>query len=183
MADTSKLNKAELCAELGWSRPRLDRVLERESNFPVRTRGDSPDGWTFNLATVIQYLAAGGGAKQKGGRKPRTVDEDAAPAKQPDPPKTPLQHQGEATAKQRRDTVAAELMEDKLRRDRGELLDREDVRQTVAGALAIFSRNLDTLPDQVVKVLGLDEAKTERVRELIGEVRKKLVDDLTQLLA
>jgi len=182
MADTSKLNKADLCAELGWSRPRLDRVLERDSNFPVRTRGDSADGWTFNLAMVTRYLAAGGG-KLKTGRPPKTKAEELAVAKQPDPPKAPAQHQGEATAKQRRDEVSAELMMDKLRRDRGELLDREDVRQTVAGAFAVFSRNLDTLPDQVVKVLGLDEDKTERVRELVGEVRKKLVDDLTPLLA
>lgn len=177
MADASVLNKLELSRVLGWSRSRLDATLERDSNFPVRTRGDSPEGWTFSVPIVMQYLAAGGGKIQRG-RKPAPPQ-----ATEPSPPPpAPAQHEGEATAKQRRDHASAAMLEDKLRRERGELLDREEVRQTIASTLAVFSRNLDSLPDQVVKLLGLDETRTERVREMVNDLRRQLVDELQQLL-
>ncbi|HZR34358.1 MAG TPA: hypothetical protein VFA75_03205 [Nevskia sp.] len=188
MADTSILNKAELCAVLGWGRPRLDRVLERDSNFPVRTRGNSPEGWTFSLPLVTQYLAAGGG-KAKPGRRPKTkADEEAElAAAAPTAPTAPTAaapavHQGEATAKQRRDQASAQLLEDKLRRDRGELLERDDVRQVAAQTMAVFSRGLDILPEQIVKILGIEEKESERVREICNELRGKLVAELQPLL-
>jgi hypothetical protein len=56
MRDFSNLSKAELSAALGWSRQKLDRVLERDSDFPVRTRGTQRGGWQFDLPAVIAHL-------------------------------------------------------------------------------------------------------------------------------
>jgi hypothetical protein len=53
------VGKKELCAHLGWSRSRLDRVLERDPNFPVVSRGDQQGGWSFGTGAVDLYLARG----------------------------------------------------------------------------------------------------------------------------
>ncbi len=129
----------------------------------------------------MQYLAAGGGKLKPGRPLKSKAEEDAAPKSAP-PPAAAV-HQGEATAKQRRDQASARLLEDKLRRDCGDLLERDDVRQVAGAVLATFSRGLDTLPDQIVKILGIEEIKTERIREIVNELRGKLVAELTPLLS
>ena len=180
MNEISILNKQELCNALNWSAPRLDRRLTSDPNFPVRKRGTRAGGWEFVLADVMAHLTSppADGAVPRPGRPPKTAAEEAAALAA-----APAEHQGEATAKQRKDQASAALLEDKLRRDRGELLDREELRMVIGDALARFSSGLDSLPEQIVKRLGLEDAKTERVREVVNELRAALVQDLTAALA
>jgi hypothetical protein len=52
------LGKKELCEALGWSRPRLDRRIATDKNFPVLQRGNQSGGWQFDLTDVVKHLAA-----------------------------------------------------------------------------------------------------------------------------
>lgn len=54
----TSMGKKELCEALGWSRPRLDRRLAEDADFPVLQRGNRGGGWRFELATVIGHLVA-----------------------------------------------------------------------------------------------------------------------------
>ena len=127
------VGKAALCEALGWTRPRLDRRLESDAAFPVAKRGTRAGGWEFDVAAIKSYLS---GAQPK-----KAAPADERPAARvdartdagnpypgakysvvPPPGVEPIVHSGEQSARQRRDAVQAEILEDKLRRDRGELV-------------------------------------------------------------
>jgi len=75
MKEFSSIPKIELCAALGWSRPKLDRVLARHPDFPVRTRGTQRGGWQFDLPEVIAYL------EQQWQRAPASAGTETAKAR------------------------------------------------------------------------------------------------------
>lgn len=169
------VDKGGLCEALGWSRPKLDLRLKADRKFPVRSRGSQAGGWRFHLPTVQTYLAATPEMVRKPGRPPLTVSQQAAQERG-------AQHLGEATARQRRDEAQAAILEDKLRRERAELLEAEDVRTVVSTMLARFAKALDALPDELVKRLGLDETKVPAIRAVIDKVRVAAVHDLRKIL-
>lgn len=51
-----QVGKILLATALGWTRPRLDRRIESDPNFPIHRRGDQRGGWVFILADVVDYL-------------------------------------------------------------------------------------------------------------------------------
>lgn len=182
MTATSPLDKLALCTALGWSRPKLDRRLKADPNFPVRKRGNSRGGWEFDLPVVLQYLAQNPPAP-KPGRPPLKPDAPAADAAPALPADGPVQHQGEATAKQRRDEAQAAMLEDKLRRERGELLEREPVRQVIADVMVRINKALDHLPLQICKKLGLREDQAEPIAALIQAQQTELAASLDAALS
>ncbi|PRF16486.1 hypothetical protein C6P96_04990 [Burkholderia multivorans] len=94
----------------------------------------------------------------------------------------PVVHSGEQSARQRRDAVQAEILEDKLRRDRGELVQAEVMRQVLTKMLVHLGKGMDRLSDQVVEKLGLPEENAEIIRELTDDLRTTMVDELKVLL-
>ncbi|MBN3848360.1 hypothetical protein G3N58_16200 [Paraburkholderia sp. Ac-20342] len=54
----TSIDKKQLCEALGWSRPRLDRRLAEDADFPVLRRGNRGGGWRFDLGAVIAHLVA-----------------------------------------------------------------------------------------------------------------------------
>lgn len=184
MTDISKLSKAELCKALGWSKPKLDRRLASDKNFPVRKRGNQSGGWEFDLPIVMRYLQISADAAPKPGRPPaKVVQTDSRPAVQLPAAPAAVQHAGEATARQRREFAQARILEDKLARERGELMDTESVRSTISTMLGRFGKALDNLPDQIIKRLGLDDARLNDIRQVIDDMRQAMVADLKALLA
>jgi phage terminase Nu1 subunit (DNA packaging protein) len=164
--------KKELCAWLKWSRPTLDRRLEGDQNFPIRKRGDRGGGWEFDLDAVGAYL--------EGGVLSRT-----APAK-PEAkatPRAPAKHAGEATARQRRELAQAELMEDKLRKQRGALVEAELMRMAVSDMLTHLGTALAGLPDAVVRRLNLPAAAATEIRDLVDQMRRDAVDEMRLLMS
>jgi hypothetical protein len=203
---TPVVGKAGLCAALGWARPRLDRRLESDAAFPVAKRGTRAGGWEFDVASVQAYLA---GASRQSVNEPARDKKPAAPtdAEKPVdgarvdsrvdvgnpypgakysvvPPAgvEPVVHAGEQTARQRRDAVQAEILEDKLRRDRGELVRVEEMRQVLNTMLAHLGKALDRLSDQVVERLGLPEENTVDIRSVTDDMRRTMADELRGLL-
>jgi hypothetical protein len=194
------IGKAALCEALGWSRPTLDRRLERDASFPVSKRGTRAGGWEFDLASVRAYL--NGDAPIAVTRRPPVQKQaPAAPIRAAEierpadvPPEAkytvvppagtePVVHTGEQTARQRRDAVQAEILEDKLRRDRGELVVAEQMRHVLSAMLARLGQGLDRLPDQLVERLGLPETSGDAMRGVIDDLRRVMVDETRALLS
>jgi hypothetical protein len=180
------VGKSELAEHLGWSRPRLDRELGRNPNFPCISRGDQSGGWKFDLKAVDGYLA--GGTSRKPERKPPAIDtrqlRDVVAPPLPAPrrtevpqpaPRRSAHHSGEATARQRKDEADAALREDKLKVLRGELVDKGEMQQKLADVMAGLAHDLDMLPEQIVKVGGLPEDAAPGLRAMIDQIRTDMV--------
>lgn len=190
---SQRVGKSALCQLLGWSRPRLDLRLETDPRFPVVKRGVKGGGWEFDLAAVNAYLAGGAGAPRA--RAPAQAAASATvanpypgakytvlpPSAVPPPGVEPVIHRGEQTARQRRDQVQAEILEDKLRRDRGELVQAEVMRQVITKMLAHLGKGFDRLCEQIVKLPGMSDADPV-VQELVNELREMMAADLRSLL-
>jgi hypothetical protein len=199
------VGKAGLCDALGWTRPRLDRRLESDAAFPVAKRGTRAGGWEFDVAVVRAYL--GGAARAPAAAAPEaksapTIEkseqgtaarvDSRAGAENPYPGAKytavppagvePVVHAGEQTARQRRDLVQAEILEDKLRRDRGELVQVEVMRQVLNTMLVHLGKGLDRLSDQVVERLGLPEESSADIRAVTDDLRRTMADELRVLL-
>ncbi|MBB6320579.1 hypothetical protein [Paraburkholderia tropica] len=186
------IGKAALCEALGWTRPKLDRRIESDEAFPIAKRGTRAGGWEFDLAAVRAYLGGAPAAKQSRGAPARSDPPDNGASANPYPGARysvvppagvePVVHSGEQTARQRRDMVQAEILEDKLRRDRGELVQAEVMRQVVTKMLVHLGKGMDRLADQVVEKLGLPEENADVIRELTDDLRTTMVDELKTLL-
>ncbi|WP_168793588.1 hypothetical protein [Paraburkholderia aromaticivorans] len=187
------IGKAALCESLGWTRPKLDRRLESDENFPIAQRGTRAGGWVFDLAAVRTYLESGARAPAPAAANShfdQRTDPKASGNPYPGakysvvPPAgvEPVVHAGEQSARQRRDAVQAEILEDKLRRDRGELVQAEVMRQVITKMLVHLGKGLDRLADQVVDKLGLPESNADDIRDLTDDLRATMVDELNVLL-
>ncbi|MBW9102940.1 hypothetical protein [Paraburkholderia phenoliruptrix] len=159
-------------------------------------RGTRAGGWEFDLAAVRAYLggepsiemptpAAAAPKPSTEGRAPIDSRTPMAAPKftvVPPPGTEPVLHTGEQTARQRRDAVQAEILEDKLRRDRGELVQVEVMRQVLNTMLAHLGKGLDRLSDQVVERCGLPEEYADQIRVVTDDLRRTMADELRVLL-
>ncbi len=84
-----------------------------------------------------------------------------------------VEHAGETTAKHRRELIQTALLADKLKANRGQLLDAENVRARLGMALAEHGRWLDGLPDVLVRDGGLPDEITPQLRHAIDVERAK----------
>lgn len=50
------VGKKELAKILGWSRPKLDRRLRRDANFPIVERGNQREHWSFDVVAVRAHV-------------------------------------------------------------------------------------------------------------------------------
>lgn len=192
------IGKAALADALGWTRPKLDRRLDSDGSFPILKRGTRAGGWEFDLTAVRAYLSGESASSRRPAPKAAARAASAAPADNPRPDARyvvlppassvpppgvePVAHSGEQSARQRRDMVQAEILEDKLRRDRGELVQAEVMRQVITKMLVHLGKGMDRLADQVVEKLGLPEESAEAIRDLTDDLRTTMVDELKVLL-
>jgi phage terminase Nu1 subunit (DNA packaging protein) len=191
------VGKADLAVALGWTRPRLDRRLDQDPNFPVKKRGTRAGGWEFDLQEVLEYLGqpadGSAGAPQARpsspdatGRSPgrHKLARTAAAARDSHGHAAPgVHHHGEQTAAQRLKNAQAAQAEDKLRLSRRELVEAEEMRMVLGTMLAHLGKGLDGLPDTIVRRYGLQEETGEGIRGLVDELRRNMVADLQALLA
>ena len=133
-------------------------------------------GWRFHTAAVVAYL--GGGAVSPAGST--QFDASTRPYG-PQVRAATVEHHGEHPARQRRDAVQAEILEDKLRRDRGELVQTEEMRRVIRCLQGGINNGLDRFVDQVTELLGTAGADAI-VRELVDELRSMMAADLRPLL-
>ena len=166
------VGKADLCAALGWSRPRLDRRLESDAAFPVKTRGDRSGGWEFDLDAIEDYL----------GVAADEVETEQEAEVVPLVRRGAVVHEGEATATQRLRTAQAQREEDRIRRERGELVEASVMKIALATAVTKLAMSLNALPDQLTRRLSLPESATEVIRQEVEEGRRGFYQELRQAL-
>lgn len=161
------VGKKALCAALKWSRMKLDRRLDEDAAFPVLTRGNRAGGWAFDLDAVTAYLQP---------------ESEPVPAPEPGEPAR-IDHGGEITARQRRDAAQAQLLEDKIRRSRGDLVDAAELRMALAEAVSRAGSGLNSLADVLVRRLNLPESALPIIRQEVDGIRRQLVSGLREHLA
>lgn len=161
------VSKKALCAELKWSRMKLDRRLEEDPDFPVHTRGTRAGGWAFELSTVRAYL--------RPEEERDIVAEDIAVPEG-------LVARTEMTARQRRDLAQAQLHEDKLRRLRGELVEVAGLRLALSETVSRVGTVLNKMPETLTRRLNLPASAEAVLRQEMDEVRRQLVIGLRELL-
>jgi hypothetical protein len=178
------VDKQELCALLSWSRPRLDRTIERDANFPVYARGTGRGApWKFDPDAVLQYLGVTPlAARQPAGdaRGRRAGDSDAAPRSSA--PATPIGHRGEATARQKRELLQAMILVDKIKLSRGELYEGSAINQILGEEMASLGAFLNSLPENIIRVFGLPGSLQEPMAALIADERRKFVANVRRRL-
>jgi phage terminase Nu1 subunit (DNA packaging protein) len=177
------IGKSELCAALGWARTRLDRRIETDGNFPVLQRGNRGGGWAFDLADVVAYLDGRGSELASVNAEIRSPGSASSePRSSRRPRRGNAEHQGDRTARQERDWLQAQILSDKLKRDRGELVPAEEMRHVLTTMLVHLAQGLDRLPDQIVERLSLPEGSSDQIRDLTDDLRRLMVDDLRRLM-
>lgn len=162
----SIVGKKALAVELRWSRSKLDRRLEADASFPVVSRGTQAGGWKFDAAAVRAYL-------QPEEDRELIAEDLATPAGQV--------ARAELTARQRRDLAQAQLHEDKLRRQRGELVEAADLQQALSETVTRVSTTLNSMADVLVRRLNLPESALPIIRQEIDGIRRQLVTGLRDL--
>jgi predicted DNA-binding transcriptional regulator AlpA len=198
------IGKKELAAELGWSRPTLDKRIKTDPRFPVESIGDQSGGWKFSIRKVRRYLNGeiAPEPKPKGIDLPQLRDTVKKPVPKAaeetalqvvealknaptegKPARKSAYHSGEASARQRKDEADAALKEDKLRELRGELVQKGELRQALANVMARLGHDLDALPEKIVKALDLREDIAPGIRAMIDQVRTEMVRGAEPLLA
>lgn len=164
------VGKKQLSEVLGWSRMKLDRRLEADAAFPVHTRGDQAGGWGFDLDLVNAYLEHDGDELALD-----EADDEAAPRS--------AVHGGEQTARQRRDAAQAQLLEDKIRRQRGELVDAADLKMALSETVSRVASTLNKMPETLMRRLNLPPSAEGVLRQEMDEVRRQLVVGLREMLS
>lgn len=157
------VSKAKLVSLLKWSPERLNRMLEREADFPVRSRGDRGVAWEFELHEVAAFI----------GRKEAEREREAAAvreAKQRDDPR------------EARLAVQAKRIERTARKMSAGLVDRADCLRNVEvlrSTLSDWTRRLAA----DVKRFDLPPGAEQLFNQLIGDGTAKFVGAVEGFIA
>jgi phage terminase Nu1 subunit (DNA packaging protein) len=180
---TVATGKRELAAILGWARPRLDRRIDGDLDFPIKVRGTRAGGWEFDVAAVVAYLdGQTAPPTAQTAPAPRAPERVATATPETDIGAPGAAHRGEATASQRLRNAQAARQEDMLRKDRRELVEAEEMRLVLGTMLARLGKGLDGLPDMIVRRLGVPEETADLLREMVDDLRRAMVAELQPLL-
>jgi phage terminase Nu1 subunit (DNA packaging protein) len=159
--------KSHLCKFLNWSRMKLERRLEGDAAFPVEKRGTRAGGWVFDFDAITAYL------QPEGEPEAPATPEPAAPTK--------FGHSGEETARQRRDAAQAQLLEDKIKRSRGELVEVAELRMALAEGVARMASGFNKLPETLARRLNLPDSAIPVIRQELDDARRHLVTSMRNL--
>lgn len=173
------VGKADLAEALGWSRPRLDRRIDSDPAFPVKTRGGRSGGWEFDLGAIEAYL----GLAATDAEEPEEDEPVEGPNVVQIGRRRPAQHQGEETARQRKEAAQAAWYEDKLREKRGELVDASALQLKLSTAVIKAATRLNAVPEILVRRLNLPATAAAVIRQELDEVRRTLVREIEAELA
>lgn len=137
--------------------------------------------------TVVRAVADGMPVVQRGGRKkPYKIDAEAAKrwwtARKGEQEK--LREPADVTelrGKALREEYLAQREAIRLAKDRGQVLDRDEVADAVQAQLTMLRQDLLALPDKVAKRLGLDRKGRAVVEELVSAALHQAADRLSVL--
>ncbi|GAB2912881.1 hypothetical protein GCM10027093_58990 [Paraburkholderia jirisanensis] len=176
---TPPVTKSALCRLLRWSRPKLDLRLDTDAGFPVLQRGVKGGGWRFDPDAVVAYLEG----ESCSGEGLAVESELGLRAKATPAPRqrSPIAHAGEETARQRRDVVQIEILTDKLRHDRRELVQVDQMNCMLSLMLKHIDDSLDALTSQLSVKLKVSADGEAAIHDLINDLKKAAALELRSL--
>lgn len=169
------VNKRELAAILGRSVPTVSAWIERYPDFPVLDRGTNGKEWRFDPAAVAAFV----------------TDLDAAEARATAERQTRIQQLGlpftdpgdgvqPTNAGYTLDDIKLIQATDKLRMERGFLVDVSETRVTFTAAIARWNRAQRAVIHQAGRDFNLSEAVTRGLFDRFAQAQRQFVRDLRQ---
>ncbi len=171
------VNLTELADVLRVSTNTLREVVRKAADFPVVARGSNGVAYEFDLDDVVAWWRANDERveSEKADRRgqldlwrseifgDRADDDRAAPG---------------LTATERRAEFEAQLMADKLRRQRGETIERATLERIVAAAVAEVRNGMLQVPAEFAKRRSLDREARIELESMIERRLDNLADRL-----
>jgi predicted DNA-binding transcriptional regulator AlpA len=151
-----RVNLSELAYVVGLSDTTLQRLIRDNPDFPCNERGSNGVPYQFEVDAVAAWLKA---------RKDR--DDDHARRRKEQLAQYRLELFGEndpnaeladLSPADRRAEIAARFDEDRLRRARGELIDRDGLVASLGQAIVAVRSDLERLPEHFAREVNLSRA-------------------------
>lgn len=177
------VSKRELSKHLGCSKPTIDALIDRYPEFPIVARGSNGLAWRFDLAAVTAFLQARRAeeARTEAARNEQLAEQLAQltlPGLGPEPEERGY------SPREKKTEIEAELLRDKLARDRGELVPAAEVSAALKAAFALLGSRLEVIVPQVAADHHLPPVVTAALVARFEVARADLVRTLqTHLLS
>lgn len=167
------VNKAEVATILGISLPTLAAWLAKHPDFPVYERGTNGREWRFDAAAVRDWeLARRAAEAREEAARAALVAQFALPGL--DPGDVATDDTGVASLELLRRIREA----DKLRQERGFLVDVSQLRQTLGAAVAKWNRATHAVIRQAGHDFNLPDAVTRAIADRLAEAQTQFLRDL-----
>lgn len=171
---TKPVNLGALATALNASVPTLRKAIRDNANFPVARRGSKGNDWLFDLAAArawwTQYIR----------ERPKTRGDQILPGRERDGVRPGVLSRnaepGGLSISQRKTTLETALLADRLRKERGELVEVGPLRAELESDIVAFRTSLSHYPAEMAKLLGLS-AETQRVMQEAMERRLSTLAD------
>jgi phage terminase Nu1 subunit (DNA packaging protein) len=173
------INKRDLARKLGVSIPTVSAILDRYPDFPVEVRGRVGLEWQFNAADVQAFLAGKRAeeAATAGATRDAFLAQASSRLEKADP--------GTATcgsAQERLAHARALAAEDKLARERSQLVRVEDLRIKLGPVFARIGEWMQALPADCAAHYNLSDAVVCDMRALINDELRQIYASLKDFL-
>lgn len=174
------VNKGELARILGVSKPTMSAILDRYPDFPVEQRGGLGQEWQFDPKMAKAFIAA------------KKAEEDEANAAKSELlaqcslPLDELVPEAEApkalSAVERMQHAKAMLVEDKVAKERGFLVQTTEMRMRLSPVWAALGQFLQGLPGEMGQRYNLPLDVIRDMRKRISEIQREMHAKLGDLL-
>lgn len=170
-----RVNKRELAALLSVSLPTIAAWIERYPEFPVLDRGTNGKEWAFDPIAVSDFIAAiqAAEAAAEAERKAR-IQQLGLPFTDPG---DGASADGQAYTL---DDIKRIQAMDKLRQERGFLVDVSETRQALTAAVARWNRAQRAVVNQLARDFALPDAVARAMTDRFAEAQRQFVRDLRQ---
>ena len=166
------VNKRELARVLGVSLPTIENYLDRYDDFPVVKRGTNGSSYVFDPIAVRDFLDAQQALEQESeARRQEAIAQLGLPLND-------AALSDELTPKERLDYVRAIAAEDKLRLERGFLVQTAETRMAMTAAISRWNRALHAAVRQACRDLSLPDAVQRDLIARLSETQRALVREL-----
>ena len=173
------INKRGLARMLGVSIPTVSAILDRYPDFPVEARGKVGLEWRFNTADVQAFLA--GKRAEETATASATRDTHFAQASS----RLAKADKGAApvlSAQERLTYARALAAEDKLARERSQLVRVDDMRAKMGPVYSALGAFLQSVPAKWAERYNLSPEVVRDLRARISDQHRELYDSLKDLL-
>jgi|GEM_PF-3174064 len=168
--DDGKLwSREETARVLSWSLPKFDR--SRHAGLPCRREGKNGRSYGYYFPEVFAWVS-GAEAKEEAERKQREADQ--AQAEMALLGGNAKDDRAGLTADQRKRLYETELVEMKVRRERGELVDARELLARDEKLLGDLGKFLQSLPEAIGRELELDLGVIGALQEKIDKYQEEL---------